>query len=413
MKITMILCRHKDELPYDSRVLREAKALVSAGHRVSIVVVHEKKGIQRFTYEGGVEVIAVPIRDIAVFHQNNIFKNMRPGERRLIGRVKQYLANFLYRRRYFNETLKILLAEKSDAYHCHDFHTLNLGFRASSVRGSILIYDSHEIFTESMAFVRTSARLTKLLYVWCEGRLIKRADHVIAVSEGCAGFLAHRYRIKMPTVIENISEFATDDSTSREEMRNALGMDNKHKVLMYQGLFAPGRGIEVLLEALLFLPQNIILALVGYGPSEPFLRRRVNELRIENRVRFIGKVPREKLLLYSRCADVGVIPIQKRCLSYYYALPNKIFECMAAGVPFAVSNFPDMRRFAIDEDMGVVFDPQNSGDIANAIRFLLNDRNMYERKRANIVKGVELRYNWSVIKRKLLALYEQDKYTEN
>ena len=78
MKITMILLRRTDELPYDSRVLREAKALVSAGHRVSIVVGKAGGNIQRFICEGGVEAIAVPIRDIALFAKYNIFKEKKP-----------------------------------------------------------------------------------------------------------------------------------------------------------------------------------------------------------------------------------------------------------------------------------------------------------------------------------------------
>ena len=183
-------------------------------------------------------------------------------------------------------------------------------------------------------------------------------------------------------------------------------MDPEQKVLMYQGLFAPGRGIEVLLETFCLLPEELILALVGYGPSEPSLRRRVKELGLGSRVQFIGKVPKESLLSYMQCADLGVIPIQKRCLSYYYTLPNKIFECMVAGVPFAASDFPDMRQLAVDEDMGVVFDPKNTADIAKSIRSLLDNVSLYERKRTNMARGVVQRYNWSIIKRKLLALYE-------
>ena len=406
MRITMILCRRADELPYDSRVLREAKALASAGHRVSIVVAQAGKNMQRFICEGEVEVIAVPIRDIPLFGKYNIFKEKSPQVKGLISWVKKSIANYFYRRLYFKETLKVLIAEKSDAYHCHDFPTLNLGFRASSARGSMCIYDSHEIFTESMAFCRTASRIKKLFYMWVEGRLIKRVDQVIAVSNGCACFLAHRYGIPMPIVLENISEFAADDGKSREEMRKTLGINPEQKVLMYQGLFAPGRGIEVLLEALCLLPKEIILVLVGYGPGESFLRRRVKELGLGGRVQFIGKVPKESLLSYIQCADLGVIPLQKRCLSYYYALPNKIFECMAAGVPFAVSDFPDMRQLAMDEDMGVIFDPKNTADIAKSISSLLDNVGMYERKRTNMARGVVQRYNWSIIKRKLLALYE-------
>jgi glycosyltransferase involved in cell wall biosynthesis len=407
MKIAMVLQRPLDLLPSDSRVMREAQALAAAGHRVVIVVYWTGRGVRRESLAAGVEAVAVPMPDITGFEAMNIFRPGRPPVAGQWGRLKQLLAHRLYRRLYLRETVKVLVAEQADAYHCHDFHTLKAGALAAQARGSLLVYDSHEIFTETMAFEGLAGRLKKPLYRQMEKRLIRQAHRVITVGEGCARFLAARYGIPKPLVLENVADPLEEHGNSREAVRRALGVGPEQRLLMYQGLLAPGRGLETLLETMPRLPANILLALVGNGPSEVMLRARTGELGIRDRVRFIGMVPREQLLYWVRAADVGVIPLQKRCLNYYYALPNKVFECMAAGVPFAASDFPDLRRLAVEEDLGVVFDPKDPASISRAVLALLNERPMYERKRANIVRSVANRYNWSRVSVKLLGVYAE------
>jgi hypothetical protein len=52
-------------------------------------------------------------------------------------------------------------------------------------------------------------------------------------------------------------------------------------------------------------------------------------LGVGNAVYFLGPVPKEEVVGYASSANVGAIPIKNACLSYYYCLPNKLFECVA------------------------------------------------------------------------------------
>ena len=87
----------------------------------------------------------------------------------------------------------------------------------------------------------------------------------------------------------------------------------------------------------------------------------------------------------------------------YHALPNKIFEYLAAGIPIAVSDLPDMRRLAVDEDMGVVSGPKDHASLAHAVRDLIDDPATLQRKRANLMRAAADRYNWRVVRGKLVA----------
>ena len=69
-------------------------------------------------------------------------------------------------------------------------------------------------------------------------------------------------------------------------------------------------------------------------------------------------------------ADCGIVMLRNICKNFYWFYPNKFFEYMAAKLPVAVSNFPDVTAHVEKERCGVTFDPNDPERIASAIRFL-------------------------------------------
>ena len=70
-------------------------------------------------------------------------------------------------------------------------------------------------------------------------------------------------------------------------------------------------------------------------------------------------------------ADVGVMPIQASTLNHRLSTPNKLFECLAAGVPVVASDFPEMRQIVADDPLGPLgelCDPASIDSVAEAIR---------------------------------------------
>lgn len=102
---------------------------------------------------------------------------------------------------------------------------------------------------------------------------------------------------------------------------------------------------------------------------------------------------------------MGVAPIKNAGLSYYYCSPNKVFECIAAGLPVAASNFPDLKQIVEGHKLGVTLDPASPRDIARAIDYVLSDKDRYEEMRRNALEAAKI-FNWENESRKLLALYE-------
>nr|MCY2671695.1 glycosyltransferase [Bacteroides fragilis] len=87
---------------------------------------------------------------------------------------------------------------------------------------------------------------------------------------------------------------------------------------------------------------------------------------------------------YIGSVDVELSVILNTCISYYYALPNKIFESIQAMIPLIVSNFPEMERIVKMYDIGVCCKSDDVNSLVEAIRLMNKDKVLYSRFKANM-----------------------------
>ena len=73
------------------------------------------------------------------------------------------------------------------------------------------------------------------------------------------------------------------------------------------------------------------------------------------------------VLEYTSSADIGISFIENTCLSYYYCMPNKLFEYAMVGLPMIVSNMKEMRETIEKYDMGVVIEEETAESINKTI----------------------------------------------
>ena len=123
------------------------------------------------------------------------------------------------------------------------------------------------------------------------------------------------------------------------KLRQALGLGSDDFIALYQGAFTINRGIEELLAMSGKLQgSRIQLVFMGYGMLQGSIEEAAAST--EN-VHFQPAVPYQEMLQYTKDADVGLVSVRPICLSYLYCLPNKLFECIQAGVPVLVNDLPD------------------------------------------------------------------------
>jgi glycosyltransferase involved in cell wall biosynthesis len=257
-----------------------------------------------------------------------------------------------------------LLFVKAGTFVANDLDTLPAAFCAAKIRRKRLLYDSHEYFTEVPELVGRPG--VKRIWERIEGRIFPRLDRVYTVNRSIAEIYREKYGVDV-RVVRNLPASTSAGVTRPVDLPATFA---GHPVIIYQGAVNVGRGLEEMIRALPLMPE-VRLLVAGDGDIRRALERQVSDMGLKGRVYFAGKVPFERLADYTRAATLGMSLEQDIGLNYHYALPNKLFDYMHAGLPVIVSGLPEIRRVVEEVDYGTVvdqFDPETlSRTIADMI----------------------------------------------
>jgi glycosyltransferase involved in cell wall biosynthesis len=229
------------------------------------------------------------------------------------------------------------------------------------------LHDCHELYLESTSFRRVERQLLAPV----ERRYIRRADSVVAVNSSIAREYARRCG-REPVVVRNCTPRQTDDDLANRDLRALAGLPASARVVLYQGGFSVGRGLDVCVKAVAELPEDAHLVLLGFGPLEEDLQHIARIHGVANRVHVLRAVPPEELASWTVSATVGLMPYQPVSRNNLLALPNKIFEYTAVGVPIVVSDLPELRQIALGAGCGETYDPFDAGSLAAALQTVLD-----------------------------------------
>jgi glycosyltransferase involved in cell wall biosynthesis len=226
--------------------------------------------------------------------------------------------------------------------NAHSLAVLPLAAKMARHHGARIIYDTHELETETVGAQGLRYPVLKLVERW----YIHRASAISVVSPSIADWYALTYGLPRPFVIRNVPGRARDDAPA--PLRRQLGIAPHAPIFLYQGLLNAGRLVPEFIDAFRQLPDRH-LVLLGFGPLEADVRAAA---QAHPNIHFIPAVPADQLLSYTRAADVGLCGVADACLSYRLALPNKLFEYLAAGIPVLAPDLPDIRALMDETGAG-------------------------------------------------------------
>jgi glycosyltransferase involved in cell wall biosynthesis len=254
-----------------------------------------------------------------------------------------------------------LMKNRFDLFIASDFYSLLFCTAAARFRKARLIYDSREITSELPAF--HDKPFLKRVVLWVERACIPRASCVLSTGEMDSAVLKEKFGIRKPVLLRNLPRM--------QKGAPAISFLNRfptrvRKVLVYQGILVPGRGIETALAVLKKLPEYG-LVLLGGGELGSYYHDMVQGSGVAERVLFAGKVPQRELLQHTAGCDVGLSLIDNICDNNYYALPNKLFEYVMAGLPVIVTELPQMKAVVEDYRIGAVVPERNPQAVANVL----------------------------------------------
>jgi glycosyltransferase involved in cell wall biosynthesis len=365
---------------HDTRVEKEARTLVAAGHRVSIVA-DAARGLPTSESRDGSEVHRVARRGPSI-----------PGLRFVVHEWR------LARR---------LRALRPTVLHAHDTNALVPVALAAAATHIPYVYDAHDLWLGRPRRERGRPyfALAQRYHGLVERLLVPRAAATLTVSPPIVGHLRRRYGLAVVHLVPNYPEIGAP--VVRRELRDLPGgeaIDPGRPVVLYLGGLMGGRGLEQLVDAMGLLSQAQ-LVLLGSGVEESRLRERAAAAGAS--VHVLAPVAPELVEAYAASAAVGVSPIVPSCLNYRYSLPNKLFQYMAAGIPVVASDFRQVRDVVARSGAGVVVDTMRPRAIAHAIERILANPDDAARMGARGRAAVESRYNWEASADVLRRVYAE------
>ena len=371
-------------LASDSRVLRTAKALHEAGHAVLLV------GHGPAPDGVGYDVSLLPDLPSPFLVRAGLVLRQAPATVVGASAMRLYWMNAARRR-----AREILHAYRPDVVHANDWNTLPLALDAKARWGARIVYDTHEMavaeYEHSLKW-----RLAALAHVRAiEATGIAKADAVITVSPGIAKALPGMYPgLRDPVVIRNVPD--------GEPM--PFHPTGPAVTVLFHGLLRNNRGLEPILASMPEWPETFRLVL--RGPCAPgyraALERQVSARGLRRRVRFEPPVAPGQVVARAAEADLGLCILPDTSRHNRFALPNKLFEYLMAGLGVVVSPLADMAELVESTGCGRLARAEPAA-IAAAIRGL--DPDAIDRLKGQALAAART-LNWPTESRKLVELYE-------
>lgn len=316
--------------------------------------------------------------DVHVISVGPKFKAEQPWE---ITYVKNPFKKGPLRFLFFNIlVLGHILRNDYFAIHARGLWVLPSVLTARIVKKFKLIYDAHEYFAGHELFQKHLWR--RIAWLPFERATVPLMDVLITVSEPLAELYKKRYpKLKNIKVIRSLPLKSTISAPAKNETLQ----------IVFHGYFLPGRGIFELLNALHPLKnEDFRFTLFGEGPLKDSIEETINQLDLSGKIQIKPFVPSEKLLSTINFADLGIALIEADCLNRKYALPNKFFEYIHAGVAVLSSTIPTLKDYVTKYDVGYCADVESAAEITKTIRYILNNRLDLAAKRANCVSASEI-----------------------
>lgn len=166
------------------------------------------------------------------------------------------------------------------------------------------------------------------------------------------------------------------DIPDQKDCRKKLGLPLEGKILGYIGKFksvGQDKGISDLIRMMADLqskrpPLPLLLCVGGPLSAVPDYLQKAGELNIpETQLKFVGHVPHAEVPVWTGACDILLLPLKPAFMQNIGAMPLKLFEYMASGVPIIAADLPSVREYLVHRQNAVLVDPENPSAMAGGV----------------------------------------------
>lgn len=358
----------------DSRVRNETVSLSTDGYNVTVYCLISKN------------ISNDEIRENVFIKRFGVIGN------KIFTFLTSYLLMFIYS-----------LNKQIDSVHAHDVNALPIAYLISLVKRVPLIYDSHELWSQSHHSISSKFVLSTVAYM--EHFFAKRAKSIITVSDSIKNYLEQYFDVNNVTVVRNIPSYTHVGNYNL--FREEFNISDNTKICLYQGLISESRGVGLIVEAALSICKvnnNVVFFFLGDGPYLEELKKLVVSNSLSDKIKILGKIDQNELLKYTMSADIGIHAISNTCLNHNYCLPNKVFEYIHSGVVLLVTDLVELKTFVQENEIGLTFMDNNVKSLEMSLIKLLNDEELFNKFKINSIE-LSKKLTWDNEYQKLREIY--------
>lgn len=328
----------------DSRILKEMTSLTNLGENFQIYGIGLDKDFGSIQGKGSNNF---SIQSLKLFSEK---LRLVPSIIKQVSSIIEMTIRFYFRGKKLNPKV----------VHCHDVFSLPAGVLLKKSINCKLIYDAHELESETNGLNRILSRA-----IFYTEKLSKNiVDFLIVVSPSILNWYKEKIGFKYGDVILNSPIVDTNTQIVKTDyLRKKFKISDNHKIFIYVGMLSRGRGIDKIIDVFTSKSIEAHLVFLGYGDWDKKLKNISSEYR---NIYVHDVVSHEKVVEIVKSADVGLCFIENVSLSDYYCLPNKLFEYAFSGLPVLASNLPDISFIIEKYNLGKSTE-MKSENISNAI----------------------------------------------
>ncbi|MFC2102958.1 glycosyltransferase [Bacteroidota bacterium] len=304
-----------------------------------------------------------------------------------VTKLNKRISFFFYLYFFFSQLIDFIKI-KTDIYFSSDFYSLPASVIAAKLKHATVYYDSREIYTELPAL--ENRPVLKKIFVEIEKFFIKRVDAVFTTGEMDSEYLNRIYNLEKAYLLRNLP--LTHENIVPVDYHKMCNIPVDARIILYQGIIVHGRGIETYFRAV-SKNEKIFLVLLGGGEHIDQYKSLSRKLNINERVIFAGKIPQSELLNYTAGAFAGLSLIDNISINNKYALPNKLFEYVMAGIPVITSDLPQMKKIVNDYSIGEVIEESSEDGLLEVINKWDKDKEFYSLLKENCRSAAKT-LNW-------------------
>ncbi len=254
----------------------------------------------------------------------------------------------------------LLFKNAFDIVHANDLDTLLPAFLASKLKRKKIAYDSHEYFTQTPELIHRP--ITRKIWENLEKILLPKLKYALTVNDILAHIYSEKYGIHFQAIY-NVPFY-----------QETPILPKYNKILIYQGALNLGRGIELMIDAMQFLP-NWELWIIGNGDIEIDLKEKAKNYK---NIKFLGVIPHKVLRNYTLQATLGLSLEEDLGENYRVATPNKVFDYIQAIVPVIVSDLPGLNSILQTYTVGEILKTRTPEALATLVMNMTEPSKYYQ-----------------------------------